>query len=74
LKKIILISITAFLFSSCEEECDCDYVVYDRNPPAGWVETYRSTWDTTCEDELLDESQFTFNGYTSYSKTLIECD
>ena len=71
----LLFMTSLFLFSSCEEDCDCEYVVYDSDPTNNytWTESYRSTWDTTCEDEVLDESTSTIMGEPWYSRTEIEC-
>lgn len=72
----LIILLTALAFMGCGEICNCDYVVYDSNPTTNyqWRESYRSSWDTSCEDELIDESTYTDNqGDKWYSKTLIEC-
>jgi len=78
MKKILYTLLLApfFFISSCEESCDCDYVVYDSDPTNNytWTETYRSSWDATCEDELMDESTYTISGQSWYSRTEIECN
>jgi len=79
MKKLIIILFGCVLLSSCEGSlsCDCDYVSYDSNPTNNyvWTETYRSSWDTTCENERLDESTYTdSDGQKWYSYTDIECN
>ena len=82
MKKLILISaLCLFSLASCEDlgeslRCDCDYVTYDKDPTTNyqWKETYRSSWDITCGDEFLNESQYTdSDGDIWYSETYIEC-
>ena len=75
-KSIIIFLLIAPL-TSCEElRCDCEYVTYDSNPTNNynWTETYRSSWDASCSDELLDESTMTISGRRWYSRTEIQCD
>jgi hypothetical protein len=71
----IAILFTSMMFVSCEEACDCEYVTYDSDPTNNynWTETYRSTWDASCEDEILDESTYTISGQSWYSRTEIQC-
>ena len=74
--KIELLAVVGLLFlvifmSSCEEDevCNCEYVNYDDG-----VETYRSSWDASCYNEVLDESVYTYSdGTKSYSRTEIQC-
>jgi len=78
MKEILIILFGCVLLSSCEDSfsCDCDYVTYDSDPTNNyvWTETYRSSWDTTCEDELMDESTYTDSeGQKWYSRTEIDC-
>ena len=62
--------IAFFCFSCTDDNCNCQYVVYDDGK-----ETYRSTWDASCSDELISESIYTYDdGTTTYSRTLIECE
>ena len=78
MKKIILILFGFALFSSCEDSsCDCYYVSYDSDPTNNyvWTETYRSTWDSSCDNEILDQSTYTdFEGQKWYSRTEIQCN
>lgn len=72
-----LIIILFILFTSCEDECTCFYVTYESNPQNNykWTETYRSSWDVTCGDELLDSSVYTdSDGKKWYTDTYIECE
>jgi len=71
----ISILILGMALSSCESiSCDCEYVVYEKTTGSSWRETYRSDWDASCGDEVLDRSQFTsWDGSVTYSKTEIEC-
>ena len=73
--KIPLYLLLFFLFIHCEilDNCHCEYVVYEKDEGERYTETYRSTWDASCEDEVLSEDVFTFDGFRSYSKTVIEC-
>lgn len=74
MKKVIFILL--IILAGCEYNyCDCDYVVYENTPYTdGWVETYRSYWDVSCYDELLDKSVYTdFEGQKWYTEIYIEC-
>lgn len=59
------------LFYSCETAiCDCEYVSYENGK-----ESYRSSWDASCEDEVLSTSTYThYDGSTTRTVTKIECD
>jgi hypothetical protein len=74
----IFILFLPLTLSSCGLfSCDCEYVVYDSNPTNNytWTETYRSSWDSSCDDEKIDESVYTdSDGKKWYSETVIECD
>lgn len=78
MKNFIFILFGSFLLVSCGDSlsCDCEYVVYDSDPTNNyvWTESYRSTWDSSCQDEILDESTFTIDGEPWYSRTEIECN
>ena len=79
MKNYILILFGSFLLVSCGDSlsCDCEYVVYDSDPTNNyvWTESYRSTWDSSCVDERLDESTYTdSDGDPWYSRTEIECN
>ena len=63
---------------ACEEEeiCDCEYIVFDSDPTNNyqWTESFRSTLDASCENEVLSESTFTdSDGEKWYSRTEIQC-
>lgn len=76
MKKVVLVVTIVFLgmFTSCEQTCDCQYVTYDTDENGNWKESYRSTWDASCDSETLDESKYTsWDGTVSYSRTEIEC-
>lgn len=76
MKKVLLLSFLLLFIWSCEEETfDCEYVSYDKSPgQSAYAETYRSSWDASCDNELLDESVFTHSdGTKTYSRTVIEC-
>jgi len=69
MKKLIIV--LALVLTSCEDvfKCDCEYVTYDNG-----VETYRSSWDASCSDEVLSTSTYTsYDGSTIRSRTVIEC-
>lgn len=72
MKNLQILLLAALLFTACEEEeemCDCDYITYEDGK-----ETYRSTWDASCEDEVLSESTFTYSdGSTVRTRTVIKC-
>ena len=75
-KSLILLLLLVIPFS-CINTCDCYYVVYQSNPTNNykWKQTYISTWDASCVDELLSQSTYTdISGEEWYSKTWIECD
>lgn len=62
---------TLTILNSCDtlEACDCDYVTYDNGK-----ETYRSSWDASCGDEVLSRSTFThYDGSVTKTITQIEC-
>lgn len=76
MKKLIIISTLLFI-AGCESfKCDCEYVVYDKDQTTNyrWEEVYRSSWDASCFDEVIDESTYTdSSGNKWYSRTEIEC-
>ena len=75
--KLILSTVLVVFVSSWESwRCDCEYVTYSSNPTNNytWTETYRSTWDSSCHDEVLSESTSTISGNEWYSRTEIECN
>ena len=80
MKKYCLVLFGSLFLVSCSDSslsCDCEYVVYDSDPTNNyvWTETYRSTWDSSCVDERLDESTYTdSDGDPWYSRTEIECN
>ena len=76
MKKLIVLSFILLLGCEYDYSCDCDYFVSESNPLNNhrWTETYRSYWDASCYDELLDQSTYTdYDGGKWYSKTYIEC-
>ena len=78
MKLRIFILLFSLGFLSCEDDsCNCDYVEYESNPLNNyeWQETFRSSWDASCEDEFLNESVYTdSDGEKWYSETYVECD
>ena len=66
----IAIFTLVFIQLGCTEDiCDCEYVSYDDG-----IETYRSSWDASCENEVIDESVYTYSdGTKTYSRTEIQC-
>ena len=72
---VLVVLVLAIGFVSCSEgdlfdvSCDCEYVTYDNG-----VETFRSSWDASCDDEVLNTSTYTYSdGSTVTTVTKIEC-
>ena len=82
MKKVTILIVAMVVLISCVDleepkpnSCDCEYVTYENINNQGWAETYRSSWDATCEDELLRSwSYTTSNGTVTLSETYIECE
>ena len=75
MKKLFFLYLPFLLFQcNTEPVCDCQYVVYEKEESEQYKETYRSTWDSSCENEVISEDVFTYEGEKSYSKTVIECN
>ena len=75
MKKILLVLVAVLAITACDEgdlldiSCDCEYVTYDNGR-----ETYRSTWDASCNSEVLSRSTYTsYDGTVINSVTQIEC-